>query len=94
MRPQDVDENSRRLQCLCFSPLFKDFLKATSTRAQIVTLTTFVWLFSNAFEIAHCNVRFQMCPQLWPASRKKLISVTFLVGVHNKMQVLRPISMH
>ena len=86
MRPQDVDENSRRLQCLCFSPLFKDFLKATSTRAQIVTLTTFVWLFSN--------VRFQMCPQLWPASRKKLISVTFLVGVHNKMQVLRPISMH
>ena len=45
---------------LIFSAVaFQRFPHDTSTRAQKVTLIAFVWLFSN--------VRFYICPQLWPA---------------------------
>ena len=41
------------------------------------------------------NVRIQICPQLWLAGQNEnFIYLTFVVGVHIKQQVLRPIPMH
>ena len=64
MRPQDACTSGQKIASiailLLFSAVaFQRFPHGTSTRAQIVTLIAFVWLFSN--------VRFYICPQLWPA---------------------------
>ena len=61
MRPQDACTSGQKIASiailLIFSAVaFQRFPQGTSTRAQIVTLAAFVWVW-----------RFQMCPQLWPA---------------------------
>ena len=64
MCPQDACTIGQKIASitilLIFSAMaFQWFPHDTSTRAQKVTLIAFVWLFSN--------VRFYICPQLWPA---------------------------
>ena len=79
--PAQVGEKWRQLQFFFF--FFRcGFLKVSSrhfdqsTNSHTVKLHLFGFL---------SNVRIQICPQLWLAGQNEnFISLTFLVGVHNK----------
>ena len=87
-----VTSGRRSRQCNSFDFLRCGFSKVSSrhfdqnTNSHTVKLHLFGFL---------SNVRIQICPQLWLAGQNEnFIYLTFVVGVHIKQQVLRPIPIH